>query len=167
MTRATYRGTVQDIYPIQSSVKGTDGIEITVDLGSKLFGNDGFQPIERITRRLWVWFPKGKSHEYSLKKLRGAGWNGGGLESLSELVGQEIEVVSEIETFEGQDREKFDLPLPRRDGGTGGTTSDAAGLAIDAILQSAPIDPDAADAAPSAPSAASPAPAVNPDDVPF
>jgi len=163
MTRATYSGTVQDVFPIQSKVKGTDGIEIVLDLQSKKFGNE-FQPIERVTRRVWLWFPKGRSHEYSLKKLRAAGWKGGGLGSLSEIVGTEIEVVSEIETFEGQDREKFDLPLPTL-AGSGGTNSEAAGLAIDAILQSAPIDPDAADAAPS--TAAAPAPVVNSDDVPF
>ncbi len=167
MTQATYKGTVQDVQPVQSSKKGTDGIEMIVDLRSKDYGLEGFKPIERITRRLRLWFPKGRSHEYSLKKLRAAGWRGGGLESLSELVGREIEVVSKIETFEGRDQEKFDLPLPRRDGGTGSPTSEAAGLAIDAILQSAPIDPEAADAAPSSRPSASPAPAVNPDDVPF
>lgn len=163
MTRSTYIGKVQDILPIQSKVKQTDGIEMVLDLQSKKYG-DEFRPIERVTRRVWLWFPKSKSHEYSLKKLRAAGWTGGGLGSLSEIVGTEIEVISEIETFEGVDREKFDLPLPRL-AGSGGTNSEAAGLAIDAILQSAPIDPDAADAAPS--TAPAPAPVVDSDDVPF
>lgn len=168
MAKRFYQGTVQDHYPMKSSNKGTDGIEFVVDLHSAKYDNE-WQPIEKITRRVNVWFPKGKSHEYSLKKLRHAGWTGGGLAEL-DLVGKDIEVVGEMETYEGKEREKFDLPLPPRGGSFGGEKSEEAGLAIDAILQSAPVDLDAAaeaEAQAPAESSAAPAPAIDDDDVPF
>jgi hypothetical protein len=144
MAKVYYRGTVQDRFPMKSSNKGTDGIEIVIDIHSKKYGIE-FQPIDRITRRVNIYFPKGGNHEYALKKLRYAGWDGGGLSDLK-LVGKDVDVVGEVETYEGQDREKFDLPLPPREGGSGfgNEKSEEAGLAIDAILSSAPIDIDAA-----------------------
>lgn len=140
MSKRYYRGTIRDHFPMKSSNKGTDGLEFVVDLDQVKVGDEWGPMGDPITRRVWLWFPRGKSHELSLKKLRFAGWNGGSLGEL-DLVGKEVEVEGTLEKYNGEDRERFDFPLPRKSGGFDGSDrSEEAGLAIDAILQSAPTD---------------------------
>lgn len=128
-----YGGTIKDHAAIKSAKKGTPGIQFEIDLNYKMNG-DEWEPIEKITRSIWLYFPEGGDHSISLKKLEHAGWPGGPLSSM-DLRGQNVEVVSEMEHYEGKDREKFDFPLPPR--GISETSKDAE-LAIDRILMAAP-----------------------------
>jgi len=92
---------------MKSANKGTPGIEITVDLDEVKRGS-AYEPMDKITRTLVVYFSKGGDHSWSLKKLRHAGWKGGGLDSL-DLNGNRVEVIGKDEEYDGDVTEKFDL----------------------------------------------------------
>lgn len=155
---AYYQGTIVDHFPMESANKGTPGLEFTVTLKTKKVGAK-WEPIDHRDRRLWIYFPTGGDHSWSMKKLAHAGFKGGSLKNM-DLKGNDCEVVSEWEKYEGKEREKFDLAFP---GGQKSERSEDAFLAIDAILQSEPM-PDAVESAPQVQENFEPIPD---DEVPF
>jgi hypothetical protein len=154
MSERYYRGKIRKHLPVEAKT-GTPGIEFEVDISQEKNG-DGWVNCALMTRRVSLWFKAGGDNSYSLKKLRHAGWQGGGMVGM-DLTGNTAELVSKEEEYQGQIREKWDLAFPPREETQ---VSDSAALAIDAILQSAPIDiSQAAQAAP-----VPTAPAAVPDD---
>ncbi len=131
-----YRGTIRKHLPITAKT-GTPGIEFEVDI--KTVKNPGQEWRESVpmTRRVSIWFPTGGDHSYSLKKLRHAGWRGGGLDAM-DLTGNTAELSGTDEEYQGRMVEKFELCFPPRET----QVSESAALTIDAILQSAPVDLD-------------------------
>ncbi len=173
---ARYRGAIESHQAIKSQKKGTPGIKFVCTVREVLRGS-GWEPCQWREVDATLWFPPGGDFSWNLKKLAFAGYTGGGLSSMN-LSGNACELTSEIETYNGKEREKFELALPPNDGGP----SEDAFLAIDAILQSSAVpagieaakpgenvSPGAAPA--SGPSASAPAPEPEAsswdDDVPF
>lgn len=156
-----YRGIINDIIEIESANKGTPGLQFDMELTYKKNGDD-WVPIDSMKRSVWLYFPDGdKPREITLKKLAVIGWSGGPIEQ-SGLIGKEVTVESRIENYQGEDKEKFDFPMPDR---VGGQRSEQAKMKIDQILSAAPV-PDVGDQEEkqlqSAP-AESPAPQTVPD----
>ncbi len=141
---AFYQATIVDHLPMVSANKGTPGIEFTVTLTAKKTGAK-WEPMDHRDRRLWLWFPPGGDHSWNMKKLKHAGFKGGTLSQMN-LAGNQCEVISDWEKYEGKEREKFELALP---GGQKSERSEDAFLAIDAILQSEPMPDDVSQAPPS------------------
>lgn len=160
MSRRYYNGVVQDCIPMKSANKGTPGLEFKIDVDERKEG-DSFQKITPITRTVWLYFPTDseKAREISLRKLRRAGWPGGGLQDL-DLIGKRVELQSDEEEYDGKIREKFDFVM----GDFKSDRNEDAGNTIDAILRSAPVE--AGQSAQPALASASKAP-VDDDEVPF
>lgn len=160
-----HRGIVKDVIPIKSKAKGTPGLEFEIDVDEVKEGEE-FVTADAITRNVTIYFPtsSAEAREISLRKLRRAGWPGGGLDSVGKaLIDQRVEVVSFEEEYEGEWKTKWDFPS----GQFKSERSEDAGLTIDAILMSAPVDSSAA-AEPALAGAASKAPPMDDDDsVPF
>ena len=152
-----YRGTIRKHLPV-SAQTGTPGIEFEVEINEVKQAGRDWESSVPMTRRVSVWFPASGDHSYSLKKLRHAGWRGGGLSEM-DLTGNTAELISKDEEYQGRTVEKFDLAFPPRET----QVSESAALTIDAILQSAPVDtsPAPVDTSP-APEKAAPAPAPAP-----
>jgi len=135
---AEYRGTIEDHIAMESEKKKTPGIEFSVTLKEKNI--DGkWEPIERMSRRFRMYFSQkpGADHSYSMKKLAFAGYKGEGLAKMN-LRGNGCEVWSKMEPDStGKEHENFELALPAS--GSKTEKSDDAFLAIDSILQSAPM----------------------------
>jgi len=130
-----YRGTIRKHLPV-SAQTGTPGIEFEVDINEVKQAGRDWESSVPMTRRVSVWFPANGDHKYALKKLRHAGWRGGGLSEM-DLTGNTAELSATDKEYKGRTVENFELALPPR-----GETpiSESAALTIDAILQSAPVD---------------------------
>lgn len=142
MAEKYYRGTIRKHLPVTAST-GTPGIEFEIDIDQVQHAG-GYVASTPMARRVSIWFPTGGDHSYSLKKLRHAGWKGGGLNEL-DLCGNTAELIGKEEEYQGRIVEKFELAFPRKES----QVSESAALTIDAILQSAPIDTSPQPAAPS------------------
>lgn len=129
-----YKGIIESHHAINSKDKGTPGIEFNIELHQVKRGGEWFG-IEKRMARANVWFSAGGDHSYSISKLTLAGFKGGSLGDMN-LTGNTALVDGQFETYNGNESERFDLALPRR--GSPKAT-DAAFLAIDAVLQAATI----------------------------
>ena len=131
-----YRGIIKSHHAFRSESKGTPGIELQVSVTARQ-GANGWEGINPMTRTVRVYFPDGGDHSWSVKKLAYAGHKGGSLSGMN-LVGNPCELSSKLETYEGKEREKFELALPPAAGFS--EPSEDAFLAIDAILQSESVE---------------------------
>jgi len=130
-----YVGRIKEVVEIESKQKGTPGLEISVEISYKRQGED-WVPIDTMSRRIWLYFPDDKTaREITLKKLATLGWTGGPIEQAG-LVGKEVEIVSKIEAYNGNDQERFDFPLPER---SSNNQSQKAKMKIDQILSAAAV----------------------------
>jgi len=173
-----YRGIIESHVASKSAKKGTPGIEFTISIREKKIGAD-FVPCQWFTRSCWVYFPAGGDPTMNLKKLAFAGFEGGPLSEM-DLEGNTVEVIGKMETYQGKEREKYELGLPAR---KPAEKDDDAYLAIDSVLQAAEvpdvdrpaaIDPEAKQPADAVASGSdkpardeAPATPIDDDDVPF
>lgn len=162
-----HTGIVKDVVPTKSKNAGTPCLELTIDVDEIKEGEE-YVGCEPITRTVYLYFPPGseQAREISLRKLKRAGWAGGGLQSVEKELGERrVELISFEELYNGDWKTKWDLPA----GAFKSERSEDAGLTIDAILQSAPVEPgeSAQPAAVGAKSSARPAAPIDDDDLPF
>jgi hypothetical protein len=168
---ARYRGVIENHVTMKSKDKGTPGIEFRVNL-REIQQAGAWKPIDWIDRDCTIYFSPGGDHSWSMKKLAFAGFTGGVPLSQMNLRGNTVEVVSNFETYDGKEREKFELSLPPREPSAADGNAE---LAIDAVLSAMPVpavklptalDPDAKPPEPgtakSRPQAATPASSVDP-----
>jgi hypothetical protein len=139
---AFYRGVIEEHVVMKSANKGTPGIEFKISIREKKHQGK-WVPVDWFERRTWLYFPADGDVSYAMKKLAFAGYDGTGLASLN-MRGNAVELVSNVETYKGKEREKFEMALPGG-GGEMSESNDNAFLAIDAVLQSEAL-PDVAKA---------------------
>ena len=128
-----YVGMIKSVVEIESQQKGTPGLEFTVEINYKRSGEDWI-PVDSYSRRIWLYLPDDSTaREITMKKLATLGWTGGPIENAG-LAGKEVEIVSKMEVYKGEEKERFDFPLPDRESSN---RSDSAKLKIDQILSAA------------------------------